>query len=576
MKIINWLKRSIKKNKIKEPWLEYYSEKDKKIKFTNLSIYNYLKYTVGTDTEMIALSYFHHKITYQELFMEIDKVASSLISLGVKEKDVVTIFLPNIPEAVIAFYAINKIGAIADMVHPLSAEEEIKNYLNESKSRILISIDFNYKKIESIINDTLVYKTILVSVNESMPLITSIGYQLTKGLKNKTPHFLKENYLKWSDFIYLGTSLKETKKVDAKLPALILHSGGTTGSPKGIVISNFSFNALAQQGAINVKNVKPGDKILTILPIFHGFGLGVCLHCPLCLKVETILMPEFNLKFFFQYLKKDKPNVLAGVPTMWEAILSNKMFDQLDLSYLKYVISGGDILPVSLENEMNNFLKNHQAPIRITKGYGMTESVAATSFTFEDKNEPGSIGIPMIGNKFCICKPDSIEVLKYKEEGEICVHGPTLMTKYLNNKKETKKVLRKHHDGKVWLHTGDLGYITENGIIYFTQRLKRVIVSSGFNVYPSQIEEVIERHPSVLKCCVISIPHPYKMHVPKAYIVLKKDKKITSVTKREIKELCEKNLAKYHQPYEYEYTSNLPTTLYGKVDYKKLEKENEK
>ncbi|MDE6285297.1 MAG: AMP-binding protein [Bacilli bacterium] len=575
MEIINWLKRNFRKKIIKQPWLEYYSEKDKKIKFTNLTIYNYLKHTVGSDTELIALNYFGHKITYQELFKEIDKVSQSLQALGVKEKDVVTICTPNLPEAVIAFYATNKIGAIADMIHPLAAPQEIKKCLNETKSRILITVDFNYQKITSILAETLIYKTIIIPVNYSMPFILSCGYSLTKGLKNKVPFFLNENYLRWSDFLYLANGKKEEKeiKMTAQDTALILHSGGTTGTPKGIMISNFSFNAEAQQDAINVNQVQPGDKIVTILPIFHGFGACVCLHCPLCLKVETILVPEYNARHFARILKKDKPNVLAGVPTLWEGLLKNKYFEKIDLSSLKYVISGGDLLSLTLEEKMNKFLSQHHADITITKGYGMTESVAATSFTFKGINDPGSIGIPMVGNKFCICKPGTIEKVPFNIEGEICVNGPTLMQKYLNNKKETKNILKKHRDGKTWLHTGDLGYITEKGVIYFTQRLKRVIVSSGFNIYPSQIEQVIKSHPDVDKCCVIGMPHQYKMKVAKAYIVLKENMKVTNVIKKEIKEICEQNLAKYPIPKEYEYVKFLPTTLYGKIDYQMLERE---
>ena len=355
--------------------------------------------------------------------------------------------------------------------------------------------------------------------------------------------------------------------------ALILHSGGTTGTPKGIMISNYSFNALAMQGGVNVSLVKPKDKILTILPNFHGFGLGVCIHCPLTLKVEVILVPEFNSKTFHKLIKNNKPNILAGVPTLWGAMMSNKKFDSIDLSSLKYVISGGDYLTVPMENKMNDFLRSHGAHISITKGYGMTESVAATAYTFEGSNEPGSIGIPMIGNSFCVCAPDSISKLDFGIEGELCVSGPTIMKGYLNNKKETDNVLKVHKDGKVWLHTGDMGYITNNGIIYFTGRLKRIIISSGFNIYPNVIESIIEASPIVEKCCVISIPHPYKMHVPKAIVVLKDNIKPSTKIKKDLIKLCKNNLAIYSVPKDFEFVKSLPKTLYNKIDYRKLEQE---
>lgn len=573
MKLIHLFKRIFKHRNIKEPWLEYYQEKDRTIKFTNHTIYHYLKHIVGADTELTALNYFGHKITYDELFKSINRVSNSLITLGVKPKDVVTICTPNIPEAIVAFYAINKIGAIVDMIHPLSSNTEIKRYLTESKSRILFLVDFNYSKIQTILKETHVYKTIIIPVSNSMPLLTSTVYELTKNFKIKKNYSFKDEYISWLDFINMGPNNRDfiEPKISSKDAALILHSGGTTGTPKGILISNYSFNAEAQQGAINVKNMLPQDKIVTILPIFHGFGLGVCLHCPLCLKVEVILVPEFNAKRFAKILKKEKPQVLAGVPTLWESITKNHNFKKIDLSCLKYVISGGDFLSLQLEEAMNQFLKKHRANIKITKGYGMTESVAATAFTFDGTNEPGSIGIPMIGNRFCICKPHTTVELSCGQIGEICVNGPTIMMKYLNNKKETRNVLKKHNDGKIWLHTGDLGYINKNGVIYFTHRLKRIIVSSGFNLYPSEIENIILTHPKVLKCCVIPISHPYKIHVAKALIILKENEKITSNIKQEIKLLCEKNLAKYSWPKAYEFVSEFPTTLYGKIDYKELE-----
>ncbi len=565
------------KGKRKEhPWLAYYSRKDRSIKFTNKSIYNYMRDNVGDDLDFYAINYFGNRITYFKFLKKVNTISKALKAWDVKKGDVVSICMPNTPEAVEMFYACNKIGAVADMIHPLSAANEIKFYLSESKSKILMLYDANYEKVKDIIKDTNVDKIIMVSVKESMPKVMGIGYSLTQGLKIKRP-VNDSKYIKWKEFLNLAYSYHKKIKVNVgpKDLGVILHSGGTTGTPKGIMISNYSFNALAQQGGVNVYNARPKDKVVTILPIFHGFGLGVCVHCPLSLKVEVILVPEFNNKRFYKIMDKYHPNILAGVPTLWEAILNNKMFDKLDLSALKYVISGGDYLTLSLEKKMNKYLRQHGAKISISKGYGMTESVAATAYTYDGSNEPGSIGIPMVGNEFCICPPESIEPLDFGEEGEICVNGPTIMMGYLNNKVETKKVLRRHKDGKTWLHTGDIGYIAPNGVIYFTQRLKRVIVSSGFNVYPSAIEEVIERHPDVSKCCVISIPHEYKMHVPKAYIILKEGKSDTFKFRNEIKKLCKENLAAYSQVKNIEIVNSLPKTLYNKFDYVKLEKEEQ-
>ena len=565
----------LKKKTEERPWLDYYSKEDRKIKFTKKSIYNYMVDEVGNDLDFYAINYFGNRITYYDFFDKIDTISKSLSFLGVKKGDVVTICMPNTPEAVETFYACNKIGAVADMIHPLSSQNEIKTYLQQSKSRIMILYDSNYSKLENILEETNVYKTILLSVSESMPSLLGIGYKLTKGLGIKKPRRKETEFLSWKEFLGLSHNYhKNTNiKVNSEDLAIILHSGGTTGTPKGIMISNYNFNAEIMQCGVNVINVRPKDKIMTILPIFHGFGLGVCCHCPLSLKVEVILIPEYDAKRFHNIIKKYHPNVIAGVPTLWEGMMNNKIFEDVDLSSLKYVISGGDYLTINMEEKMNKFLRKRGANIKISKGYGMTESVAATAYTFDGTNEPGSIGIPMIGNDFCICKPGTTDVLPLGEEGEICVNGPTVMMGYLNNKEETDNVLKIHKDKKLWLHTGDIGYIALNGVIYFTQRLKRMIVSSGFNVYPSAIEEIVEKHPKVKKCCVIGIPHPYKIQVAKAFVMLNSGVEESSKIKSEIKKLCKENLAAYAQPKEIEFKKEFPKTLYNKIDYLKLEQE---
>ncbi len=566
----------LKKQNSKTPWVQYYTKEEKKLKITDETIYNFLKSCVGKEYyNYTALNYFGKKITYGQFFNKVEQISRSLLSLGVRPGDVVTICMPNTPESVISFYATNNIGAVANMVHPLSAPEEIKRYLNESKSRVLIMIDMAYTKVKDIIDSTLVHKIVVVSAKDSMPKLLRLGYQITKGYKIKKPKLSDRSYIRWSEFALRSINYNKSivHNMKSEDVALILHSGGTTGVPKGILLSNYNFNAEAQQCKFNVKKIKAGDKMLTILPVFHGFGLGVCVHTPLSLKAEVILMPEFDNKRFYNIMIKDKPNVLAGVPTLWEAMISNDDFKNADLSFIKYVISGGDYLTESLEQKVNTFLRQHGAQISIGKGYGMTESVAATCFTIDGVNKPGSVGVPMTGNNYCICVPQTQEVLPFGEEGEICVNGPTVMIGYLDNEKETNMVLQIHDDGKVWLHTGDMGYIAPDGFIYFTQRLKRMIISSGYNVYPAQIEEVIERHPKVLKCSVVGIPHPYKVKVAKAFIVLKPDEKPTIKIKKEIKELCEQNLSKFSWPKEYEYRESLPKTLFGKINYKELEDE---
>ena len=481
--------------------------------------------------------------------------------------------MPNTPEALISFYALNKIGAIANMIHPLSGEQEIKEYLISTHSVMLIMIDICYEKVKNIIKETQVYKTIVTSAADSMKFLLTFGYQITQGYKIKKPK-RSEEYVYWKDFIRKGLNYQDNQAVHTgkDTPAVILHSGGTTGTPKGIVLTNGNFNALSKQAKIVFKDVTIGTKILAIMPIFHGFGLGVSINAPLALGCEVILIPQFNAKKFDKLIEKYKPNILFGVPTLYEALI-NTNNHHLNLSMLTYVISGGDSLSTTLERKINVFLENHHAKVKISQGYGMTESLAAVALAYGKANKPGSIGIPFPSNYIKIVNPKTQDELPYGQDGEICISGPTVMLGYLDNEKETNEMLQIHKDGLIWLHTGDMGMMDEDGVIYYKQRIKRMIISSGYNIYPAYIEQVIEEHPAVMKCSVIGIPHPYKIEVPKAYIVLKNDYNPLTVRKS-IKNHCKKNLASYAVPYEFEYRKSLPKTLIGKVDFKKLQEEN--
>lgn len=558
----------------KAPWKKYYSKKDRQVEIPDISLYKIIKEQALMNPNNVAIDYFGKKITYKNFIKEIDKAARSFRCYGIRPGDVVTICMPNMPEGVISFYALNKIGAIANMIHPLSAEEEIKNYLNEADSVMLVAVDICYEKIERILSETKVYKVILVSANDSMPKALSLGYTLTKGLKIRKPKSM-EVYTYWKDFIKKSELYNYEYEVKSKkdITSVILHSGGTTGIPKGIVLTNGNLNALALQVKIVFKDIVPGDKILAIMPIFHGFGLGVSVHSGFVLGAEVVLVPQFSAKTFDNLVKRNKPQVIVGVPTLFEALLNNKGFNGMDMSYVKHFVSGGDSLTEKQNDSINEFLRNHGCNIKVEQGYGMTESVAATALAFGKANKPCTIGIPFPGNYFKIVAKGTQEEVKFGEVGEICVCGPTVMQGYYNNEKETNLVLQIHKDGNIWLHTGDIGSMDEDGVITYVQRLKRMIISSGYNVYPQQIEQVIETHPEVLKCTVVAMPHKYKVQVAKAYIVLKEGISPSGSLKKEIKELCEKNLSKFSIPYDYEYRKSLPKTLIGKVDYKQLERE---
>ena len=563
------------KKKPNAPWSKYYSKKDMDLNVPDISLYEYFKENSLKYSNLNAIDYYGMKITYKDLLAKVDKCAKSFYNFGIRYGDVVTICMPNTPEGIISFLALNKIGAISNMVHPLSSENEIKDTILDTGSVMLVLIDIDYVKIKNIIKETNVFKVIIVKPNNSMPFLMNIGYAITQGRKTELPK--KNNlYVYWNDFMKNSLNSNDndyTYRGRKNTPAVMLHSGGSTGTPKAIVLSNGNFITLSEQAKIFFHDLKIGDKCLAIMPIFHGFGLGVCVYTPLCLGVEIIVLPKFNAMEFGNLLNKHKPEFVIGVPTLFEALLKTPKSNNLNLNYLKYVISGGDILKKSLEKEVNEFLHNHGANTRILQGYGMSESLAAVAVGLKNISKDGSVGIPLPGCYIGIFSPDDQE-LPYGEEGEICICGPNVMLGYYNNVKETNLALHIHDDGNVWLHSGDLGVMDKDGFITYTNRLKRLIISSGYNVYPNQIEELLETHSAVMLCSVVGIPHKYKVEVPKAFIVLNKGYRFSDELIKELKELCEKNLPKYAKVYEYEFRKSLPKTIVGKVDFRKLQQEN--
>ncbi len=548
------------------------SENELGFDIPDVSMFGMLKISEKSHPQAVAVDYYGRKYTYKRLLEEIEKVSDGFYKIGIRKGDIVTILMPNTPEAVISIYALNRLGAVGNIVHPLSAEEEIKNYLVSCKCKCLICIDVCAQKVGNIIAETYVEKVIISSASESMPGILKFAYSLKN--KNRYTFPKNEKYILWQDFIknsnYNSPEYFPTDKENEEV-SIILHSGGTTGIPKDIMLSNKNFNAFGIQSVLTLRDVAAGDKILGILPIFHGFGLGVCVHVCFCFGACSVLIPRFNVKTFGSILKKYKPTMLFGVPTLYEALINANGIENLDFSFLKYAVSGGDSLPEPLENKVNDFFSAHNSQVRICEGYGMTEGLAALSLSVNDGYKSGTIGKPLIGNKMCVVEPGTTNVLGVNQEGELCVSGPTVMIGYRNNEEETQKTLKKHSDGKIWLHTGDMATIDENGIVTYKLRIKRMIISSGYNVYPNYIEKTIEELPEVSKCVAVSVPHPYKKEVAKAYIILEKGYTPDSFTLDKIKNYCKKKLAHYSVPQEFEFVKEFSKTPFGKIDYVKLQ-----
>jgi len=522
----------------------------------------------------IAFDFMGKATTYKDLYKSICSCAKSLRTIGIRPGDKVTIAMPNCPQALYAFYAVNMIGAVSNMVHPLSSEKELEFYINESQSVLVITLDQFYHKIEAIRQNTPIINVVIARIKDELTKPMRAGYMLTEGRKiEKIPS--DAPVIMWDKFMSIGRACNWNYKVKRTYddPAVILYSGGTTGTTKGIVLTNGNFNALADQVIAANPMFRPGDKMLAAMPIFHGFGLGVCIHTMLFKGGRCVLVPRFTPKSYGKIMTKNRCNFIAGVPTLYEALLRLPNMEKADLSSLKGVFSGGDSLSVELKKKLDKFLYDHNAKIQVREGYGTTETVTACCLTPPHMHKVGSIGVPFPDTYIKIVEPGTDKELPYGQEGEILLAGPTAMKEYLNHPDETASTLRHHEDGLTWVYTGDLGTMDEEGFVYFKGRSKRMIVTSGYNVYPAQLENIFDASDLVSMSCVIGVPDPYKMQRVKVFIVPAMGVQPTETTKEEILRYAEKHIAKYAMPKELEFRTELPKTLVGKVAYRALEDE---
>ena len=559
---------------VKTPWAPHMGGVPMHLDYFEGSMFDKVADIAAKYPRNIAFDFMGKSTTYKKMVQEIERCARALKTIGVREGDKVTIAMPNCPQAIYMFYAVNRVGAIANMIHPLSAEKEIEFYLNESESVTAITLDQFYHKFEHIRANTKVVNIIIASVADALSKPIKAGYMLTEGRKiKKIPK--EAPVIRWKQFMRLADACFYQYAVERKSddPAVILYSGGTTGTTKGIVLSNKNFNALGQQVVATNPMFRPGDRMLAAMPLFHGFGLGVCVHTMLSQGGRCILIPRFTAESYAKQITKYRCNFIAGVPTLYEALLRLKTMDGADLSCLKGVFSGGDSLSMELKKKFDKFLRDHKATIQVREGYGTTETVTACCLTPVSYHKEGSIGIPFPDTYIKIVEPGTDKELPYGEEGEILLAGPTVMMEYMKHPEETAQTLRHHADGLTWVYTGDLGEMDEEGFIYFKGRAKRMIISSGYNVYPGQLENILDAHEAVQMSCVIGVPDPYKMQKVKAFVKLAAGYQPTEETRQMLMDYCRKHIAKYAMPYDIAFKEDMPKTLVGKVAYRVLEEE---
>ena len=557
------------------PWLAFYDTTPANLHYPDLTMYQMVAAAAKTWPDSTAYIFMGKATRFSAFLDRIEASAKGLYHMGIRKGDKVTICMPNTPQAIDCFYALNRIGAIPNMIHPLSAPKEIAHYLNFSKSKAILTLDQFYYKVEEILPELENPATILIAkIVDELPFPLSAAYPLTKNARavKKLP---KTGYTLWTDMLFDGRHTKlPAHDISAHDCAAILYSGGTTGTTKGIMLSSLNFNALGLQTiAASGFGSVAGMKMLSIMPIFHGFGLGIGIHTALIGGASCILVPQFSVDIYADILLKHKPQLIPGVPTLFEALLRAEKLENADLSFLKGIFCGGDSLSPELKKKVDAFLKLHGCTEQIREGYGTTECVTASCLTPKNYARPGSIGVPFPDTYYKIIKPGTFQEQPANAEGEICISGPTVMLGYMDNPEETAQTIRSHGDGRLWLHTGDLGHMDADGFIYFRQRLKRMIISSGYNIYPSQLENIIDGHEKVLLSCVIGVKDSYRGQRVKAFVVPMPGIEPDEELRAELLDYCSQHMAKYACPRELEFRESLPKTLVGKVAYRVLEEE---
>ncbi len=553
---------------IERPWLKFYGNIPHNLNYPEKSLFQVLKESAKRHSNSIAYTFMGASYTYSHLIEEIERFASLLHSIGLKKGDCASIVMPTCPEGVIAFYAVNKLGGVASMVHPLSTENEIDYYFELSDTKIAITLDMFYEKVKSSAKRKNVKRVIVSSISRSMPFLKKTIYNafLKKRVRIEENDLLLDNALKKID------GYVEDEKVDVNDLAAILYSGGTTGFPKGVMLSNRNLIAEGMQVAV-WGGLNDEDTILAILPIFHGFGLSVCINAVFMGGARTVLVPKFELKDLIKTIEKEKPTFLIGVPTLFKALVDNDRFRRIRFDFLKSAFCGADTLPEQLKRDFDSIVEKSGGKARLLEGYGLTEAVTAVMAMPLNEYRSGSMGIPFPDMYAKIVKPETDEELPPGEVGEMVISGPDVMIGYLKNEEETERVLKKHKDGMLWLHTGDLAYMDGDGFFYFKQRLKRMIKVSGYNVYPSEVEFVLSKHPLVKNVCVIGVKDEYQMTKVKAFVELKDFSLASDKLADELKEFAARDLIKWSCPKEIEFREKLPLTKIGKVDFKVLEEE---
>ena len=560
---------------IDKPWMKYYKESWIDKPLPQKTLYQMVYDENKNHQSDYVFNYFGNRITYRKFFWNIDNVAKSLLRLSVKPDDIVTIMGLSAPETFYCAYACSKIGAVINLISVLAGEQELINYLNEAKSTVFIALDLYNDKIIKAIPHTSVKTVINMSLAESMPLHIKAAYML----KTKINKYC--NIMNWKDFIALseGQSKVKVYKYKPNRFSFLAHTGGTTGEPKGVMLCDDTLNGIVEEYDYisNAAGRRYGDKYLNGIVPFVLYGFLINAHVPLSLGMENVLVPKVDVHKIAYILLKYKVNFVSVVPPYLAEIPHNNRFVTSDLSFIRVLGAGGDGMTQELEDKLNSILEKQGAPLSLMNGYGLTEVSATACGNFCKHLFKGSVGFPLNRNVISIFDQYTNHELVYNEVGEICINTPYIMLGYFNNPEATSDVVIEHDDGKKWFHTGDIGYISEEGVIYITGRIKRIILTKKdgmvSKIFPDRVEKIIDSNISVNVSCVVQQDTNSAEVKLTAYIVLKEIiQSDNNIIEQELRKVCEAELPDYSRPDKYVFIDKMPLTAAGKIDYRALER----
>lgn len=542
-----------------KPWLQSYPpDISKTLNYERIPLQKFLTIAAEETPNKVAIHFLGKEVTYKEFHESALKFANYLLSIGIQKGDRVAIMLPNCPQNAIAFYGILYTGAIVVQTNPLYTERELAYQMKDSGAKAIITLDILFPRVSKVQQQTDLEHLIITGIKDYLPFPKNIIYPFIQkrehGISVKVEH--RGIHHLYTEIMKVSKPQKVFYEFDFDEDlALLQYTGGTTGDPKGVELTHANLLTNVRMCEEWLYECKRGEEVvLGILPFFHVYGMTTVLVLSIVMGNTMVLIPKFDFETTLKMIDKHKPTLFPGAPTVYIALLNHPNLAKYDLSSIKACISGSAALPVEVQEKFEAITGG-----KLVEGYGLTETSPVThaNFVWGGKRKAGSIGVPWPDTDACILGPESSEPLSNGEVGEIAVKGPQVMKGYWNRPEETKAVFR---DG--WFLTGDLGYMDDEGYFYVVDRKKDLIIASGFNIYPREVEEVLYEHPAIQECVVAGVPDPYRGETVKAFIVLKSGQQ---VTEEQLNAYCREHLAAFKVPRIYEFRKELPKTAVGKI-----------